>query len=56
MVYTEDYVYVACGSMAKWRDCKTPCTQRKKNLENCGIPSEIAPSYLNSVGYAKSCN
>ena len=30
MVYTEDYVYVVCGSMAKWRDRKTPCTQRKK--------------------------
>ena len=32
MVYTEDYVYVVCGSMAKWRNCKTSCTQRKKNL------------------------
>ena len=33
MVYalTEDYAYVVCGSMAKWRDRKTPCTQRKKN-------------------------
>ena len=30
MVYTEEYVYVVCGSMAKWRDRKTPRTQRKK--------------------------
>ena len=43
MVYTEDYVYVVCGSIAKWRDRKTPCTQRKKTLENCGIapPSKL---------------
>ena len=26
MLYTEDYVYVVCGSMAKWRDRKTPCS------------------------------
>ena len=37
MVYTEDYAYVVCDSMAKWRDRKIPCTQRKKNLENCEI-------------------
>ena len=43
MVYAKDYVYVVCRSVAKWRDRKTPCTQRKKNLENDGIapPSKL---------------
>ena len=47
MVYTEDYIYVVCGSMAKWRDLRL----HAHRVENCGIAPtfEIAPPYLTLI-------
>ena len=36
-IITKDHVIAVCGSIAKWRDRKSPCERRKKNSENYEI-------------------